>query len=106
LADSGEEALRIAESEQLVDLAILDIRMPSITGIETARRLKNIGIAAMFLSAYYDEDTVKQVVDEGALAYLVKPIDVTKVVPAIESTYKGRWKLMCYLIPSSAWKVH
>ncbi len=85
LADSGEEALRVAEKEQSIDLAILDIRMPGLSGIEVAQSLKCLGIASMFLSAYDDKNYVKQAVDEGALGYLVKPIDVEKAIPAIES---------------------
>ena len=85
LADSGEEALRLAVKEQQLDLAILDIRMPGISGLETAQGLKRLGIASMFLSAYDDKETVQQAVKEGALGYLVKPFDVEKAIPAIES---------------------
>lgn len=85
LADSGEQALELAVKESSIGLAILDIRMPGLSGIETARSLKCQGIASMFLSAYDDEKTVKQAVAEGALGFLVKPIDVAKAIPAIEA---------------------
>ncbi len=85
LSDNGEDALKMAIKEQPIDLAILDMRMPGISGIETAQGLKSLGIASIFLSAYNDKEHVKQAIDEGALGYLMKPIDVEKAFPAIES---------------------
>ncbi len=85
LSDNGEDALKIALKEQPIDLAILDMRMPGMSGIETAQGLKSLGIASIFLSAYNDKEHVKQAIDEGALGYLMKPIDVEKAFPAIES---------------------
>ncbi len=85
LSDNGEDALKIAVKEQPIDLAILDMRMPGMSGIETAQGLKSLGIASMFLSAYNDKEHVKQAVCDGALGYLIKPIDVENALPAIES---------------------
>ncbi len=85
LAYSGEQALRLAANESPPDLAILDIRMPGQSGLETAQGLKHLGIPSIFLSAYNDETYVKQAVAEGALGYLIKPLDVAKVIPAIET---------------------
>lgn len=85
LFDSGEEAVQLVKSEQDIDLAILDIHMPGLSGIDTARLLKAYGIPSIFLSAYDDAESVKEAVDSGGLGYLVKPIDVTKAIPTIES---------------------
>lgn len=85
IADSGEEGLRQAAAQPPPDLAILDIRMPGLSGIELAARLRRLGIASIFLSAYDNDDYVEQAVSEGALGYLVKPIDVTRIIPTIET---------------------
>jgi AmiR/NasT family two-component response regulator len=84
-ADSGETALDLA-AEKSFDLALLDIRMAGISGIETARRLRDEhGVPALFLSAYSEREMVKEAVAQGGLAYLVKPVDVLHLVPAIEA---------------------
>ncbi|VAW64930.1 hypothetical protein MNBD_GAMMA11-1212, partial [hydrothermal vent metagenome] len=85
MVDSGEQAVRLVRNESSFDLAILDMRMPGLSGIETAKVLAQFNVPVIFLSAYDDEADVKQAVTEGALAYLVKPIDVEKAVPTIET---------------------
>ncbi|QKT02616.1 response regulator [Ectothiorhodospiraceae bacterium 2226] len=83
-APSGEEAVRLAELRR-PDIALLDVRMPGIGGIEAARQLGRAGIPVLFLSAYDDADTVREAVDEGAVGYLVKPVDVPKIVPSLRA---------------------
>jgi response regulator NasT len=84
LATSGEEALTLVKNS-LPDLILLDISMPGLSGIETAKALKNFDIPVVFLSAYDDRDTVKSAVEIGALGYLIKPINVAHAVPTIEA---------------------
>lgn len=96
LADRGDEGLRIAAQEPSPDLAILDISMPGISGIETALGLKQLGVPAVFLSAYDDEEYVKQAVANGAFGYMVKPIDVNKAIPTIEAALKRARDLADY----------
>lgn len=84
-ADSGEAALDRAQGAQF-DLAILDIRMPGLSGIETARLLRERhGIPALFLSAYGERELVEQAVADGGLAYVVKPVDAGQLMPAVEA---------------------
>jgi len=84
-ADSSSEALRLVK-ETRADLALLDVRMPGGSGLELAQQLsKAHRMPFLFLSAYGDEDIVKQAADFGALGYLVKPLDVSQIVPAIEA---------------------
>ena len=85
---SGEEALASAGRET-PDLALLDVRMPGMSGIELGRRLREqFGVPFMYLSAYGDQDVVQQAVDEGALGYLVKPLDIQQIAPSIEAALK------------------
>lgn len=87
-ASDGEEAIRLCE-EQQPDIAILDIRMPGLDGIETARRLQDhAGTPFLMLSAYRDEELVRKATDLGALGYLVKPVDIERITPTIEAALK------------------
>ncbi|MCW8889365.1 MAG: response regulator [Sedimenticola sp.] len=87
-APDGEQAVQLGLEER-PDLAILDIRMPGISGIETARKLRQHGqINALFLSAYSDKDVVELATQEGALGYLVKPVNIQQLIPAIEAALK------------------
>ena len=84
-AESGEQALQQA-AETPFDLAILDICMPGLSGIETARMLREqFDIPGLFLSAYNEEDTVQQAVSGGGLGYVVKPVDAPQLIPAVEA---------------------
>ena len=84
LAGSGEEALEIAGNEP-PDLAILDLRMPGMSGIETATAMRELGVAVMFLTAYTEQELGNEVIEGGALGLLVKPIDLASAIPAIEA---------------------
>lgn len=80
---SGEDALGITDTP---DLALLDVRMPGMSGIELGRKLREQGgIPFLFLSAYGDQAIVKQATEEGTLGYLVKPLDIKQIVPEIEA---------------------
>ncbi|CAG0972741.1 putative transcriptional regulatory protein pdtaR [Burkholderiales bacterium] len=84
-ANDGVEALEIAREEQ-PDLALLDIRMPRMDGLDLAERLRvETAVPFMFLSAYSEEMLVKQVTESGALGYLVKPLDVAQVIPQVRA---------------------
>lgn len=90
-AACGEEALKLAR-EGGHDLAVLDMRMPEMSGLEVARELKLIGgTPFVFLSAFGDEAVVQEAAQAGALGYLVKPLDIPQLVPFIEAAIaRGR----------------
>jgi len=84
-ASSGEEALAMLDTVK-PDLVVMDACLPGISGIETAKQIQQrFGIPAIFLSAYDDPQIVRDAVALGGLSYLVKPITVKQLVPAIES---------------------
>jgi len=84
-AAGGEDALVIA-GRDAPDIALLDMRMPGMSGIELGRRLREqFGVPFLYLSAYGDQEIVRQAADEGALGYLVKPLDIQQIVPSIEA---------------------
>ncbi len=83
-AASGELAIGVA-GRDAPDLALLDVSMPDMSGIEVGGRLREAGVPCLYLSAHEDPDTVSQAVEEGALGYLVKPLDIQQIVPSIEA---------------------
>ena len=95
LRDAGYEILEAADGDAAVhlcetaqpELAILDVRMPGMSGLEAAYliRKKNVQVPFIFLSAYGDKEVVKLAVEEGALGYLIKPVDIPQIVPTIEA---------------------
>ncbi len=86
-ADNGDDAMLLAR-EQKPDLALLDIRMEGKSGFDVARYLRTeCRMPFMFLSAFSDEETVARVEALGAVAYLVKPLDIRRIVPAVEAAF-------------------
>lgn len=84
-ADNGDDAILLAR-EHRPELALLDIRMEGKTGFDVAEYLRDVcHIPFMFLSAFSDEATAAKVRELGAVAYLVKPIDVGRIVPTVEA---------------------
>jgi response regulator NasT len=80
----GDEAVELARSLR-PDLAILDIKMPGLDGLEAARAITDERLSAVLvLTAFSQRDFIEQARDAGALGYLVKPFQKSDLVPAIE----------------------
>jgi response regulator NasT len=87
-ADNGDDAILLAR-EHRPELALLDIRMPGMTGFDVAETLRDkYAIPFMFLSAFADEATRHTVQSLGALDYLVKPLEVGQIVPAVDAAFR------------------
>jgi DNA-binding NtrC family response regulator len=80
LAENGEEGLRRLR-EQHIDLAILDLRLPDMDGLEVLRRAKTINpdIIAIMISAHGTVETAIEAVREGAFDYLLKPFSMAEL---------------------------
>jgi response regulator NasT len=84
-ARDGEEAVELARREQ-PDLAVLDVKMPRLDGIEAARRiLDDRPIPIVIVTAYGERELVSRAVEAGVFGYLVKPFRETDLLPAIET---------------------
>jgi DNA-binding NarL/FixJ family response regulator len=93
-ADNGDDAILLAR-EHKPELALLDIRMEGKSGFDVAAYLREYcQIPFMFLSAFSDDATVSQVKSLGALSYLVKPLDIQQIVPAVEAAFANRPKAL------------
>ena len=82
-ARNGLEAVQLAQSEE-PDIAILDVKMPELDGIEAARRiLGQRSIPIVMLTAYSQEELVSRAVEAGVFGYLVKPFRDEDLIPAL-----------------------
>jgi AmiR/NasT family two-component response regulator len=82
-ARDGAEAVELVE-EHDPDLAILDVKMPRLDGIEAAKRiLEERPIPIVMLTAYGQDELVARAVEAGVFGYLVKPFRETDLLPAI-----------------------
>jgi len=92
----GDEAVELARRLR-PDLAILDIKMPGMDGLDAARAISEERLCGVLvLTAFSQRDFIEQARDAGALAYLVKPFQKSDLVPAIELAI-GRFKEMSAL---------
>lgn len=86
-ADNGDDAILLAR-EHRPDLALLDIRMQGKSGFDVAQYLREYSrMPFMFLSAFADEQTAAQVKALGAVAYLVKPLDIGQILPVVDTVF-------------------
>ena len=84
-ARDGVEAVELAQREQ-PDLALLDVKMPRLDGIEAARRiLDERPIPIVMLTAYGQDELVSRAVEAGVFGYLVKPFREADLLPAIQT---------------------
>jgi two-component system, response regulator PdtaR len=84
-ARDGVEAVELAHSER-PDLAILDVKMPRLDGIDAARRiLEERPVPIVMLTAYGQDELVARAVEAGVFGYLVKPFREQDLLPAIET---------------------
>jgi len=90
-AASGVEALQKL-NQQSYDVAILDVRMPGLSGLETLRRVKyeHPEIAVILLSGHGSTEDVDRGLQLGACAYLQKPVNIDHLVDLIrKATQEG-----------------
>ena len=77
-ADSGEKALEIFGNES-IDLAVLDVELPGISGFETCKKIREIRkkdwIPVIYLSASHSDDYIIKGLDAGGDAYIPKPVN-------------------------------
>jgi response regulator NasT len=84
-AKDGVEAVALAASAE-PELAILDVKMPRLDGIEAARRiLEERPIPIVMLTAYGQDELVSRAVEAGVFGYLVKPFREADLLPAIKA---------------------
>jgi len=101
-AANGEESLRLAVSLS-PDIALMDLRMPVMDGVEATRRINQLGkgIKVIVLTTFDDDETVFEGLRAGAVGYLLKDVSSEKLVEAIKAANNGEY----FLLPSITAKV-
>jgi NarL family two-component system response regulator LiaR len=101
-AADGAEAIKLAGSTR-PDVAIIDIAMPGVDGIEATRQIKSLypKIAVLILSAYDDDQFVFSLLEAGAAGYLLKSVRGRELIEAVRQVHAGE----SVLHPSIARKV-
>lgn len=89
ICHDGKQALRAAR-EHLVDVAVLDIRMPELNGIEAARDLIAQGITVLMLTTFNEDSLIREAIEAGAAGFLLKDTDPAELVQAVRTVYGGQ----------------
>ncbi|SRR6056297_383999 len=86
---SGEEAIEVASDENF-DVAVVDLKMPGMDGVETQRKLKELQpfIQCIVLTGHGSIDTALESGQQDAFQYLLKPIDYDSLLENIKSAYQ------------------
>lgn len=89
-AENGKEAIKLCERNTF-DLAILDIRMPEMTGLGAMRVIKKRWpeIKILILTTFNDEDYAMEALKNGANGYMLKNADAEELIRSIRSCLKG-----------------
>ncbi|MFQ5880721.1 MAG: response regulator, partial [Dehalococcoidia bacterium] len=89
-AADGEEAVRIADALR-PDVAIIDIAMPKLNGIEATRQIKALhpATAVLILTAYDDDPYIFALLEAGAAGYLLKDVRSRELVEAVREVHAG-----------------
>lgn len=97
-AANGVDAVRLADEHQ-PDIALVDVSMPGLNGIEIARQIRTCssGTRVIILSAYGDEQYVRDAFHAGVSGYLLKRIEMPSLVASIRLVMAGEavWDSTC-----------
>lgn len=90
-AGDGREAVRLVEEHQ-PDVAVLDIRMPEVTGVEATRRIRERfpHVRVLILTAYDDDPYVFALLQAGADGYVLKTASGDELVQAVRTVSQGK----------------
>ncbi len=90
-AENGEESVERA-GEEAPDVVLMDVRMPRMSGIEAARRIREVlpSTKILMLTVSDEEDDLYEAIKSGANGYLLKEISVEEVAEAIRAVVQGQ----------------
>src|SRR6266446_2543758 len=91
MAADGPSAIELAQKSR-IDVAVLDIRMAGMSGIEVLERLKYVdpGIEVVMMTAFETTDTMRQALRLRACDYINKPFDISTMRAAVASAMQRR----------------
>jgi len=90
-AEDGQQALNLIEARK-PNVAVLDVQMPAMGGIEVARQVreKELPVGILMLTAYDDDPYVFAAIDAGVNGYVLKTADAEDIVNAVRAVYEGQ----------------
>jgi DNA-binding NarL/FixJ family response regulator len=90
-AGDGEVAVEVAR-EHIPDVVVMDVRMPGLSGIQAARRIKEEepGTKILVLTISDEEDDLYDAIKAGANGYLLKEISIDEIANAVRSVHSGQ----------------
>jgi PAS domain S-box-containing protein/putative nucleotidyltransferase with HDIG domain len=88
---NGREAVQIVK-EQPIDVAVLDLRMPVMGGLEALKEIKGIdsSIEVLVMTGHPEMETLKEILDHGAFDYVVKPFSKAEITNSIRNAVQKR----------------
>ncbi|MCG8530691.1 MAG: response regulator [Desulfovibrionales bacterium] len=88
---SGEEALRVLDRNN-IDVVVLDVKMPGMSGIETLKRIQKMkrSVEVIMLTGHADIDVAMLGMSLGAFDYLLKPADIDELMFKIYDAHNNR----------------
>jgi len=96
IANNGEEAISLSSALQ-PDLILMDIKMPKLNGLDAARMInenrQGSFIPIVLVTAYAESSLIQKAKHCGVLGYLVKPVHLDDLVPAVELAYSAGQKI-------------
>ena len=93
IAEAGDGLEAVGKAEALQpDLVVLDIGLPTLNGIEAARRIRGVSPRSkvVFLTQNCSSDVAEAALDTGAGGYVVKSAFAKELIPAVEAVLEGR----------------
>src|SRR5690625_3200452 len=87
-AQNGKEAIEILEKNHLIDIILMDVRMPLMNGMEATRKIKAIwpAVKILILTTFNDEQYALETLKDGASGFLLKTADSERLIQAVYST--------------------
>ena len=92
VAEAGDGAAAVREAQRCVpDVAVVDVAMPGMSGIEATRQIKALlpGVAVLALTAYDDDQYVLALLDAGAAGFMLKDARGDELVEAVRAVHRG-----------------
>ncbi|MBK9226427.1 MAG: response regulator transcription factor [Ignavibacteria bacterium] len=89
-ADNGQKALELIE-EKMPDIALLDIDMPKLTGLEVLKKVSGTSVKIIFLTMYSEEDIFDEAMGLGVKGYVLKDSAVNDILECILSVSEGNY---------------
>lgn len=85
----GLEALKFI-NEKEVDVAVLDVRMPNLNGVETIKEIRNEKTKSIVLTTFDEDEYIEKAFRYGAKGYILKNTEPKQIIETIKMVYKGK----------------